>query len=58
MADITKCTGKNCQIKDKCYRYTALDGLWQSYANFNKDKKIKDKKECKEFWDRIGEKNE
>lgn len=49
MSDITKCTAKNCQLKDKCYRYTAIDGYWQSYANFNKDKKIKDKKECDDF---------
>ena len=27
MADITKCSAKNCKIKDKCYRYTAIDGI-------------------------------
>lgn len=50
MADITKCQNKNCKIKDTCYRYTATDGYYQSYANFNNNKTIKDKKECKHFW--------
>ena len=54
MADITKCTAKNCKIKDKCYRYTAIDGYWQSYANFNKDKEIKEEKECINFWKKRG----
>lgn len=50
MADITKCMNKKCKIKKYCYRYTAKDGYWQSYAEFSKDKIIKDKKECKDFW--------
>lgn len=24
MADITMCTGENCPVKDKCYRFTAV----------------------------------
>ena len=31
MADITKCEGTGCIVKDICYRYTAPDGLRQSY---------------------------
>jgi len=28
MADITKCKGTDCPIKEKCYRYTAnIDGM-------------------------------
>lgn len=50
MVDITKCANKKCKIKNLCYRFTANDGYWQSYANFNNDKPIKDKKECKEFY--------
>ena len=49
MADITKCENKKCKIKEQCYRYTAKDGYLQSYAEFNKDKEIKDKKECEYF---------
>ena len=31
MADITKCSGDDCPIKEKCYRYTAIaDPVWQS----------------------------
>ncbi len=32
MPDITCCHGKYCQIKEKCYRYTATpNAFWQSY---------------------------
>ena len=56
MADITKCSAKNCKIKNKCYRYMAKDDYWQSYANFNKDKIIKNEKECKYFLNKGGTK--
>lgn len=50
MADITMCTAKNCKIKDTCYRFTAkADRLYQSYANFNNDKEVKDKKDCSDY---------
>jgi hypothetical protein len=32
MADITKCNGNNCPMKETCYRYTAkITPQWQSY---------------------------
>jgi hypothetical protein len=32
MADITKCKGEGCPIKESCYRFTAQASLvWQSY---------------------------
>jgi hypothetical protein len=31
MADITKCEGTGCIIKNDCYRYTAEDSLRQAY---------------------------
>ena len=32
MTDISKCSGKDCNIKDQCYRYTAsADNIFQSY---------------------------
>ena len=32
MADITKCKGEYCLLKEKCYRYTAKDNEYrQSY---------------------------
>lgn len=36
MADITKCKGINCPVKDSCYRYTAKDSEYrQSYFVYN-----------------------
>lgn len=31
MTDITSCTGEQCPIRDKCYRYTAVRSCVQSY---------------------------
>jgi hypothetical protein len=31
MADITKCPGGSCPLKEECYRYWAPDGFRQSY---------------------------
>lgn len=46
MADITKCTGKDCKIKNKCYRYTAKSGVWQPwFSNSPLQNGI-----CKMFW--------
>jgi len=46
MADITKCSGDNCPIKETCYRFTAVDSKWlQSYFEkipYNHERKICD----------------
>ena len=31
MPDITMCSGKNCPIREDCYRYTAKESYYQSY---------------------------
>jgi hypothetical protein len=31
MADITKCNGIGCHLKEKCYRFTAKADEYQSY---------------------------
>lgn len=31
MADITKCEGTNCKLKETCYRYKAKDSELQAY---------------------------
>ena len=32
MADITMCRGKDCPLKDRCYRHTAVENPhWQSW---------------------------
>ena len=53
MADITKCANKKCKIRNECYRVLAKDGYWQSYAEFNKGKEIKNKKDCEFFLKRF-----
>jgi len=52
MADITKCTNKNCTLKNECYRFTApVNEYRQSYFTTN-PKQIDG--ECKEFWSNNG----
>lgn len=47
MADISKCEGVDCSIKEKCYRYTATASEYrQSYMM--PPKKGKD---CEYYWD-------
>ena len=50
MADISKCEGRDCPIKHKCYRFTAPSGeLVQSWMEFWNDEKVKEG-ECDDFW--------
>jgi hypothetical protein len=37
MPDITKCANKECPFRMNCFRFTAVDSYWQSYANFSID---------------------
>ena len=46
MADITKCSGVGCPIKESCHRYTAPSGFLQSYSDF----KFDEEKGCDYFW--------
>lgn len=49
MADISKCNGENCSVKEKCYRYTAPEDEYQSYVIA--PYKIKDGKfTCDLYW--------
>jgi hypothetical protein len=46
MADIAKCTGKDCKVKKSCYRFTAPSSdFWQSWINVN----VKNGK-CNMYW--------
>ena len=47
MADIAKCNDSLCPSKDYCYRFTAPEGMRQSYAEFNRDL---DECNCNDFW--------
>ena len=46
MADITKCKGTNCPLKEGCYRFLAMESLRQSYFT---DVPFKDGK-CEYYW--------
>ena len=48
MADISKCRGTDCPMKDKCYRFVVPSSRWQSY--FHGESGLnQDKNECKNF---------
>ena len=49
MADITKCDGVGCPLKEKCYRFTAKDNEYgQSY--FTETPYNKETKTCEYLW--------
>ena len=49
MADITKCEGKDCPLKETCYRFTAKDNEYgQSY--FTETPYNKEKENCEYLW--------
>lgn len=50
MPDITMCMGHDCPLRDKCYRFTAIESLFtQSYLSSPPyDSK---KENCEYFWE-------
>ena len=40
MSDISKCIGFDCPIRDKCLRFTAKSGYWQSWVGGKYDKTV------------------
>ena len=49
MPDITMCEGKDCPLKETCYRYTATPNEYrQSY--FVNPPYDEEKKECTHYW--------
>jgi len=50
MADITKCKGTECPIKDGCYRYTSQAGMMQSYFVEIPGKTENNKFSCEMYW--------
>ena len=51
MADITKCDGKDCPVKESCYRFTAKASDYQYYFI---ESPIKDGK-CEMYWEKQSE---
>lgn len=52
MSDITKCPGKNCTLKEECYRFTAPDNEYRQSVFVNTPQQ-KDGV-CEEFWSNKG----
>lgn len=50
MADITMCDNDTCPIKEKCYRYTAIESVYQYYCWF-KPTINNGSVKCDAFWD-------
>jgi hypothetical protein len=51
MSDITKCTGKDCLVKENCKRFTAKgNDYWQSWFFEPPFKIVEDKFTCEMYW--------
>lgn len=51
MSDITKCEGKDCPIKENCFRFTVKsNSMWQSY--FMEVPYNKETKNCEFYYER------
>jgi len=50
MSDITKCTGKDCLVKENCKRFTAEESIWQSWFTKPPFKIVEDKFTCEMYW--------
>ena len=51
MADITKCTGTDCKIKESCYRYTAKSSPYSQSWFMGGIIIIESKHDCDDYWD-------
>lgn len=47
MTDIAKCHGHRCPDRERCWRYTAPWGEWQSWCDFDHTRKDD---HCDSFW--------
>jgi len=48
--DISKCEGKECPLRDTCYRYTVkADEFMQAYGSYWRD--LEEKNKCKYYWE-------
>ena len=49
MSDISKCYGKDCTLRNTCWRFLApANDLWQCYADFTYDVELQ---ECEYYWE-------
>jgi hypothetical protein len=47
MSDIAKCLDNLCPSKNYCHRFTAPDGIFQTYGGFSREE---DADNCDMFW--------
>jgi len=51
MSDITKCDGKDCPVKEQCYRFSATPHeFMQSYFTDSPGEIVDGKFQCDEYW--------
>jgi hypothetical protein len=50
MADISKCKGTDCPVKEVCYRYTAPEGMMQAYFTEVPGKLENNEFSCSKYW--------
>jgi len=48
MADITMCSGKGCELKSECYRYTAFENPHRQ--SFFTTPPVEADGTCEQFW--------
>lgn len=58
MADITKCVGKDCPLKDTCYRHTAPESCHQSYFTGTPGEVVDGEFKCDYYWKTKEEKDD
>jgi len=49
MPDISMCKGKDCPLKENCYRYTATPSCYQTF--FVNPPYNREKRECDYYWE-------
>lgn len=51
MADITKCSGKGCEMKESCYRFTVKENPeWQAYFVEPPFRLCGEDQSCENYW--------
>ena len=51
MPDITMCPGKDCPLKETCYRYKAKPSDYQSYFAEPPYKEENEHEKCEYYWE-------
>ena len=54
MADISKCSGEGCSLKNRCYRFTVKSSTYQSFFSTPPNRKPY---KCSYFWENLNENN-